>query len=327
MKKSLKYLGVFFAFILVLTGCGKKDPNKMLEDALEKTSKLESVHEKTSIEGSVKIEGVETSFSYATEGDFIQKKDESIQAHMKFNFGVYGFGFQAEAYLDMSKEKLELYGQFMGKWYKLVTPIDKELFEQYEKQVKEQSTEYSAKDILKYTKSVKELKSDKDGYKKLEVVVDKDKINEEFKEEINKAIEESKKVLENAQTVKEEDIKVIEENDTYKSVQDGILSEDITLNVYLKDGYIAYMEYDVISLIDNVINKINIPEDVLEEYKKYDLKLKYVIEYSDFNKVKDIVVPEDAKEKAEDLSEYLKEYSEEILNEVSDMVPVTEINE
>lgn len=326
MKKGLKYLGVIFTFILVLTGCSKKDPNEMLENALEKTSKLESIHEKVGVEGSVKIEGAETKFSFSVDGDTIQK-DDTFKSHMIYNIGLYGFNFQGEAYADLNKTNVELYGQFMGNWYKVASNVDSKLYDEYKKELEEEMKDYSSKDILKYAKSVTEVKTDKDGYTKLEVVVDKEKINNEFKEELKKTIEESKKQLEDAETEVQEELKEIEEDETFKSLEDGILSEDITLVVYLKDGYIAYFEYDLQSIINNIINKVNLPEDVLAEYKKYDLNLKYTVEYSDFNKVKDIVVPDDVKSNAEDMTEKLNELSEEALEDFSSTTPIDIIDD
>ena len=316
MKKSVKYLGILFAFILVITGCGKKDPKGTLEKAIDKTSKAESMHQKIALDLGMSAEGVQVNYAVALEGDAIQKED-SFKAHYNYSLTVYGFGVKGEIYADINKESVALYFQTSGKWYKVETKIDTEQYEKIKAELEKQVKDNDKIDILKYAKSVKEVKSDKKGYTKLSVVFDKDKINADYKEGFNKALEEYKNNKDSISESNAEEIdsalNELEENDLYNSIKDGLLSDDISFDIYVKDGYVSYFEYDLKTIIDNIIKKINVPSDIKSQIDELNLSAKMTVELSNFNKVSDITVPDSVKESAVD---YTKA-SEDVDNKIA----------
>ena len=133
------------------------------------------------------------------------------------------------------------------------------------------------------------------------------KAKNKCKKGFEKALEEyskNKEQIGDAEKVNEVDeaLKEIEENETYKSIKDGMLSEDIKLDIYVKDGYISYFEYDLTSLIKNILNKVKLPDETKAEFDKLNLSAKVTVELSNFNGVKDITIPNDIKEKAQDIT-------------------------
>lgn len=320
MKKCFKYLTVLFAFLLVVTGCGKKDPKGTFEKAIDKTSKADSFHQKANLDLGMTAEGMQVNYAVALEGDVISKED-SFKAHYNYSLTIYGFGIKGEIYADINKSNLALYIQSSGKWYKVEQPIDSAKYEEIKAELEKTMKENdSTKELLKYAKEVKEVKSDKKGYTKLSVVFDKDKLNDECKKSFEKALEEyskNKGQIGDTEKVNEVDeaLKEIEENETYKSIKDGMLSEDIKLDIYVKDGYISYFEYDLTSLIKNILNKVKLPDEAKAEFDKLNLSAKVSVELSNFNGVKDIEVPSDVKESAIDYTE-VNEYTQNKINEI-----------
>lgn len=107
--------------------------------------------------------------------------------------------------------------------------------------------------------NIKEVESDKDGYTKLEVTVDMEKFNDLMAE-----------------------YEAGEELPTFSS------ETDITMNLYIKDNYIRIMEIDFTDLMKDMV------EQNQEEYGSVTYStLKMTIEIGDFNKIDEIVVPEE----------------------------------
>lgn len=215
MKRSLKYFGLLLLTVLVITGCGKKDPKDQLVDALKKTQKIESAAIKLDGTGSIKASGMTVELSAGAEGEFVLCKDVPA-IHAKYNVNAMGQTMNGEAYLIVKDGKGYAYANDGKGWTVEETEFE---FDEYTKAIKEFREE---KIDASYFKTVKEVKTDKKGYTKLEVTLDAEKLNAKLEEEMKK------------EEVKEEIGEV-----NYK------LEKDITFTAYLKNGYLAIVEYDL----------------------------------------------------------------------------------
>ena len=119
MKRSLKYLSILFAFILVLTGCGKKDSKKDLVDAIKKTSDLKSVKENIKVTASFKTEGQNVGVELTGDAETYKENEDSTLIHVKAKLGSMGMGYETELYADTNKEGISMYMNMLGQWMKL----------------------------------------------------------------------------------------------------------------------------------------------------------------------------------------------------------------
>ena len=70
---------------------------------------------------------------------------------------------------------------------------------------------------------------------------------------------------------------------------------DITLSVYIKDGYVYIIEFDVTDILKQM------SEEYPEEYPNDFSEVKMIIEYSNFNEINDIVVPQEVVDNAKEV--------------------------
>lgn len=288
MRKYLKYLSFVFVFLLVLTGCDTDAKSeKKLKDAIDKTAKASSLNEKIKLSGSGNVEGQKQ--DYTIEGDFDTYKDSENSSTMrgKLKLASTGMEYSVESYLALSDTKFGAYVNFNNTWVKFEQEFDKKTYQEVINDLKKEFTD--SEKFIKLVKSLKEEKTDKKGYTKLVVTFDKDKINEEMKKSADKAIDEYKN---DNTTSAEEKTEAIER---VKKISDnGLLSNNIKVNIYIKDGYISIVEVDLSELI-NCLSKDSLSEEEKKQIDDLKLEAKLSIELSNFNKIEKIEIPADAK--------------------------------
>lgn len=285
MKKVFKYFSLMFALLLVLTGCNfsKKESasstKSKLSDSLEKTDKATNFSEKVTVDFSMEQSGQKIAANATIDGKVYTEGDKTLlSANVKA--GASGMSIEGQMYADIAKDSAKLYVNYAGQWYKLDTASLGAEFK--EAMTKVSGTQVSSKELLDYAKENKEVKSDKDGQKKYNVVLDKDKLNKKFAETYEKAMTEAKKSA-NADSVAEAE-------EELKQIKDGVFSKDLTLVLYTKDGYVSGVEVDIASLLDNVAGSVK-DADAVSELKKMNITGKISVELSDFGKVSKIEIP------------------------------------
>ena len=307
MKKSLKYFSILLALTLLLTGCKYgKDAKNDFTKALDKNNELKSLKEKVNITASFNSEGKKVDIELSGDLDAYKESADESSVHGKLKVGAMGTSYDTELYMNSNKEGYGLYLSLLGQWMKLEQKYSADELKQIE-QYKEMFKGMKGIDYTKVLKSVKTTKSDKKGYTKLDVVIGKDKLNDEIKVNLDKIKDELLNNLKKYNT--DSDYKEIEKeyNDSFKKLEKGIFSKDIKFNAYLKDGYVSIVKIDCAAIVNSLldgIKDIDGADELVKDIKKLDLKLDITVEMSDFDKVEKITVPEAAK-KGTDMSEYL----------------------
>jgi len=283
MKKVVKYLSLMFAFLLVLTGCNfsKKNSNSKddLADNLEKTGKATNFSEKVTVDFSMEQEGKKIAANATVDGKFYTEGDKKLMS-ADIAVGASGMTVSGKLYADIDKTSAKLYINYMGQWMKLDAASLGIDFSQISTETTDENL--SAKEILDYAKETKEVTSDRDGQKKYDVTLDKEKLNKKAAEEAEKAVAEAKK---NGQSDT-----VAEAEEELAEIKKGVLAKDITFALYTKDGYVTGFEMDLATIIDS----IGMNEEELAEIKKMNLTGKIKVELSDFGKVSKIEIPAEA---------------------------------
>ena len=293
MKRSLKYLSLLVAAILVVTGCNlKTDPEKQLKEAIEKTSKATSVNEKINAEVSMKEDGKDVSLNLEGDFDEYMESEEKGALHGNLKLSSQGMSYSVEGYADIDKNIFGAYLNVAGTWIKFENKIDEEEFNKVIEQYKDKFNTKDGDEFMKLVKEVKTEKTEEKGTTKLVVVFDKDKINSEIKDTFSKVKEEAMKEITDAEDKKdaEEEISEFEE-----IINKGILSDNISCNIYLKDGYISKFEFDMTNLINSIQKSFNLDKDKLKEFEAAELKAKITIELTKYDKVEKITIPDAAK--------------------------------
>lgn len=253
MKRSLKYFTLLVALLVVVTGCsfGKKDSKTQLEDAVNKTVDAESGKVKADLTASVSMQGTTIDISMTADAEEYKESDNVLSGHAKVNMSLFGMSQSSEVYMDVKDGYLYTYTGSDGEW-----TYTKSEYKVADKLSKEKISEYIDK-----AKEIKEEKTDKKGYTKLLVTISSDEIN---------------KLYNNSEL-----------NDGEVS---NIVSNDVTLTVYLKDGYVAIVEMDLTDAFKALIGQMGSSS---EELNNMEISAKVSIELSDFNKVDKITIPED----------------------------------
>ena len=192
--------------------------------------------------------------------------------------------------------KFGAYVNFNNTWVKFEQEFDKKTYQEVINDLKKEFTD--SEKFIKLVKSLKEEKTDKKGYTKLVVTFDKDKINEEIKKSADKTIEEYQN---DTKTTSEEKNEAIEK--AKKISDNGLLSKDIKVNIYIKDGYIAIVDVDLSELI-SCVSKDSLSEEEKKQIDDLNLEAKLTIELSNFNKIEKIEIPADAKN-GKDILDYI----------------------
>lgn len=266
MKKSIKYFGLMLLVLLIFTtGCDKKDPEKMLKAAIKKTENLKSVKVKFNLNENVKMQGISMDMSFTGDEDVYMDNKDNMVAHGSYGMTMFGMNNSIENYIELKDGYIYTYNKDADSGWK------------YIKTEYKQENDYKDKMIEFFddAKTVKSQKSDKKGYTKLLVTLASDKINTFYKELAPKELIEQ---------------------------LDKLISKDINFNVYLKDGYISIVEFDLSDMFEDVKSLFG---EITEEYKDIDFTIKLTIEFSDFNNVSEFKIPDEviknAKEEKIDL--------------------------
>ncbi len=307
MKRSLKYISLLVAFVLIATGCGKKDAKTLFIDALNKTDAVNSINTKATADISMKDPDSGSNLNATATADFdLKSQDEnSVQVHGNLTASSSGVSYTTEGYFDISKEKVGAYFNFLGQWFKFENEIDQEEMKKAMEEYEKVSSNYSINDVANYIKSAKEEESDKKGYTKLNIVFDKTKLNEELTKAYNDSKDEIAKETSNDAELNDA------MNEAKEYLDKGIFSEDIELVVYVKDGYISIVEIDLSKLMNSVFNSL-LTQDELKEYNEFALNAKLTYEFSKFNSIDKIEVPEVAKN-GTDIMQYLQDSSKDLM--------------
>ncbi len=254
MKKGLKYLSILFALILVITGCGKKD--KKEESKSASNDDFAAAVEKTS-----NVKG----FKMNAKADIkVSAQGQEMPMSLSMNGDVYSDLEKPSAHINGTidlgalggKQDVELYTNVKdGKIY-TYSKTENQWTVDTQDYNKEQTNKVNKEEILNKIKDAKEIEkvdSDKDGYTKYQIKVTADKINE---------------ALKTAGSAAGTDMKV---------------DSDFKLDVYVKDGYVSIISIDLGDLFKEMLKSSG---------TNMDVTAKMTIEFSDFDKVSEIVVPE-----------------------------------
>ena len=252
MKRSLKYFSLLLATLLVLTGCGsKKDAKEQLNDALKKTGEAKSFSAKFEVKGNLSAQGSSTSIGLSGTGDINLKDTPS--AHYTSKVSLLGMNSESEGQAVVKDNKVYNYTKEEDGWVYSTEDYKAEDF----------STD-KLNTLADNAKTVKSVKSDKKGYTKLEVTIDKDKLSK------------STEGLNTADLVGT-DLKI---------------NKDLVVNVYIKDGYVSIIEIDLADLLKDALSGTG-TEDM-------SVSATVSVELTNFGKVSPVTVPEDVEKNAKE---------------------------
>ena len=256
MKKYLKYFSIMIMVLVLAVGCGKKeDPQKLLDEAFANMKDIESMSTKLTINMGINYEGTKLSMDMVMDMDM--DKDDDV--HGNYSISLFGYKQDMEMYIMTIDDYSYTYmKQPTGEWQYTKALVAKD---EEETNKKEEMSK-----LFESMSDVKEVKSDKEGYTKLEVTADLKEVTAMLKE------------------YKTEDV--------FPEL-DGEL--DITFSVYIKDGYVYIIEFDVTDILKQM------SEEYPEEYPNDFSEVKMIIEYSNFNEINDIVVPQEVVDNAKEV--------------------------
>lgn len=231
--KKVKCLIVFLVSILCLTGCKEESPEKILENALAKMKDVKTYQEKVKMEvgSDLYVQIIELVNEYAENS-----------SHTRSLATLAGKKAEEEIYTIKKDGKLYTYHNVNDKGWTYSTI-----------NLEEDSREESFAKLNTNYKSVKKVKSEKEGYTKLEVELDNSKAGE-----------------------------VLGSDNSLEGMDP---TKNITLEVYIKDGYIAIMKADFRNTLT-------------EEYAQNITKYSMSIEWSRYNKIKDFSIPSEIEKNA-----------------------------
>jgi len=269
MKKSKILIGLL-AVGLLATGCGPKTPEEALQKAFEETGKVTSLRVDANVEAGVKTGGMTVSLAGTASVEGKKISDKAFSFHAMMNMGVGEEELNFDAYYSQTNEKDGVfYAGTDEEWIKgTLGDILAELNEE----------EITPTDMELKFKEVKKVSSENDIIL-YEATIDKEKIKQSFQ----KSFEEGFK----------------------QGMEEG--ADDIDLSGFNYDFEDIVIKFSVNK--KNLITKIEteIPVsfsiDMQEQKTEFTITLKMNIEFSKYNEVEDIKIPEEVKEKAVDLKE------------------------
>lgn len=255
MKKYFKYFClVFILLLLFITGCGKKDPEKQLKNAIEKTENANSVKMKFGLNYGIEMQGISMNMSFTGDQDIYKENEESISAHGTYKIGTFGMNQSSESYVTLKDGYLYTYVKDEdGQWT-------------YSKIEYKNNNDYKDKviKVLDSATKVKSEKSEKKGYEQLSVTINIVDALKQFDNIIPKdSLDEINKQLDNNSM------------------------KEITFTVYLKDGYISVIEMSLENILKNML------KDISDEYDDINFNGLLTISMDDYNKVSKIEIPDD----------------------------------
>lgn len=237
--KKLKYLLFLFITLICVTGCGKDNSKENLKEAMLKLKDTKAIAMKMSVTMGSDEMKLPLNFEISVNENGM---------HMKYSTNLFGMEVAEETYAINKGEEsfVYTYDSEDKKWYYMrgekgnsVIDFNFDDNADFEKELDE---------YLESLSSIKKVKSDKDGYDKLEITISK----KTMEESINKE-----------KDIEEDDKKDIEE--ALKS-----LPEEFTFYMYLKNGELAIINMDLSSMTIPSLTE-EMPEGV--NMKLYDLTL------------------------------------------------------
>ncbi len=239
MKKILCML-VMVITVVGLSGCGE-DANQILKDTASNMQALDNSSMAMTMDLTMESDGSSLNLNTNMDGKVDYK---NIVTYFKTTVGMMGFDTTTEVYTEQEEDGIYTYTSEDGKtWTKEIGDIN-------------QIDVKSIINSLDSFKKVNKVVSDESGLTKLEITIDKDKINDI--------------------------ISMAEDNVT--SVLD--LEKDIIYDIYIsKDNYVKKIVFDL--------------SDYIQSDEKLAItKFKVTITFDNFNKVGEVVVPDEIKNNA-----------------------------
>lgn len=291
MMKDIKYFGLILVLFLVLiTGCGKKDPDKQLKDAIEKTENAKSATVKFGLNYGIDMQGISFGVSFTGEEDVYKKNEDNVSAHGTYSMKTFGINQSTENYIVQKDGYLYTYFKDEnGQWTYSKTEYKKD----------NEDNDYKGKviKVLDSATKVKSEKSDKKGYKKLSVTLNIDDVLKCFNEIIPK-----------------------DSLDEMSEQLDNISMKDVTFTVYIKDGYISVIEID----LEDILKKFT--KDLGNEFGQIEPHGVFTISIYDYNNVSEIKVPDEIINNAKE--EKMEFDEKDFMNfDVKDFIDFDKMNE
>lgn len=230
--KKVKYISYLFLIVLLFTGCEKKNAKELLQDALEKTNNSNSY--------SMEVKTTVSAGEYANK-EMISGTYTKNSSHYTSKIAYVDDYMDVEVYELEKDNKLYQYNSGDGgkTWGYYIYDIPK----------MRESLKF-LNSIVSITDTVNEVKTDLKGSKKLELILDKKKLNELF--------------------------------GSSEEIVGLDLSKDFIAIIYIKDGYISKLEIDFANMLTkeykeniteytmnfsytnyNKVNEIEIPDDII----------------------------------------------------------------
>lgn len=261
MKKSLKYFSILLALVLVLTGCGKKD--KKEEAKSSSSDDFAAAIEKTSnVKGFKMNLNADVKMSY---------QGTEIPMSIVMNGDVYSDLENPSAHMNMTMDMGALGGKQTMEMYTIVKDGQQYNYSNTNNAWEVEKQEFKKSEVnkdeilnkIKEAKGVEKVDSDKDGYTKYQVTVEASKINE--------ALKSAGSITDSASNME--------------------VKNDFKLDVYVKDGYVSIISIDLGDMVKDLLKSTG---------AEMDVTAKLTMEFSDFDKVSEITVPEDVVKNAKE---------------------------
>lgn len=215
--KKLKYI-LPLIILLVITGCGS--PKQQLERSIIKMKDMKSATVEIKADMEVPVLGQKLNAGLDITGDMINLNDKNkMKTHLNTNVNFL-VNIKTESYSHIKDGYVYTYTKSNDKW-------------KYNKaKIEENNTEnnFSKEDIITMLETFKDVQAsetDKEGYTKLLVTLNKDSINSLYNKYANK--------------------------NTSNNIN---IEKDVVATIYLKDGYIAIIDMDLSDMIKNDKNDI-----------------------------------------------------------------------
>lgn len=228
--KRLKYL--LPLIILLLVGCSAT-PKIELEKAILKTKNIKSTSINIDLDMEIPVLNTKMGISANVNGDLVNL-DKEMKTHLNTNINFL-VNLKSEVYSYIEDGYVHTYTKNNNKWKYTKTKLEKS------------NNKTISKDdlvsMLETFKDVKEVTSDKEGYTKLLVTLNKDSLSNLYKKYIT--------------------------DDKFNIT----IEKDVEANIYIKDGYISIIDMDLSNVIknENTTLKITISLDNINKVKDFDI--------------------------------------------------------
>lgn len=279
-----KYLSLILVFLLVLTGCGKKENSvDVLKKVLTNETEVNSMEVKASVDFKMEQDGinVDLPLSISLKADMKDDKNGIISVELNDN----PFVGAMKLYASLEGEKSEVYmpstiiATMIGieetetRWI-----VEKDILSTEN----EINLDFSVEDYKKIVDKVMEVVTEKDF-----VYVDKEDSVSHYQLKISADL--IKRIFEKMEK-------------EYDSSIEDVLKETLVLDVYIKDYMFTKVELDMTKMMSSMT-------DVMEEELDMSMikKLSLSLEMLGYNNTA-VTIPEDVKNNAITSEEYLRLY-------------------